>query len=463
MKTHFRHIGWLLVLAAVVVVVACAPGALPPPAATSAPSAPTSAPAAATNAPAPTSAPAATNAPVPTSASSATGTAITIWASTGPEGDALQKSAEVYTKQTGKQVNVVLQARPTYRDKLQTALIGGSKEPDAALIISRDLIPYAVGGFITPLDDYINKTPAYKLDDIPQAMWPNQQWEGKWFMAPTDLSIETLVYRSDLIPNPPKTWEELRAMAKQFTQSINPNSPTKYGFAFSAGPTITEGTWYGPLKSYGGAILDPNGKVVVDSPEAIQSWSLLVGMMRDDKSTPPDLTAWDYPEILVAFQEGVIPMASFFNAGMPVLSDCAQTPKFCGKFVLTPQPAGPKGQYTRVQTLGLIMNAASDHKDDTWSFMAWVSGPEGGLTYTQFGGASPRLSVGQNPDILKARPWTSAMLEAAKSPALALQHPRSKEILDILHKWQSRANAGEVSAEESLKQAAAEMRALLGQ
>src|SRR5690348_5477546 len=71
---------------------------------------------------------------------------ITIWASTGPEGEALKKSAEVYTKNTGRPVNVVLQARPTYRDKLQTALIGGSKEPDAALIISRDLVPYAEGG-----------------------------------------------------------------------------------------------------------------------------------------------------------------------------------------------------------------------------------------------------------------------------------------------------------------------------
>src|SRR5437867_3126292 len=137
MKTHFRYVGWLLVLASVIVMVACAPGALPPPAATSAPAAPTTAPAA-TNAPAPTNAPAVTNAPAPTTASSGTGAAITIWASTGPEGEALQKSAEVYTKQTGKQVNVVLQARPTYRDKLQTALIGGSKEPDAALIISRD-------------------------------------------------------------------------------------------------------------------------------------------------------------------------------------------------------------------------------------------------------------------------------------------------------------------------------------
>jgi multiple sugar transport system substrate-binding protein len=175
------------------------------------------------------------------------------------------------------------------------------------------------------------------------------------------------------------------------------------------------------------------------------------------------LTAWDYPEILVAFQEGVIPMASFFNAGMPVLSDCEQTPKFCGKFVLTPQPAGPAGAFSRVQTLGLIMNAAGDHKDETWDFMSWVTGPEGALEYTKFGGASPRTSVGENAEILEARPWTTAMLEASKSPAFAIQHPRSKEILDILHKWQSRANAGEVSAEDSLKEAAAEMRSLLGQ
>jgi multiple sugar transport system substrate-binding protein len=373
----------------------------------------------------------------------------------------LQQSAEVYTSQTGNQVNVVLQARPTYPDKLQIALVGGSQEPDAALIISRDMVPYAAGGFIAPLDGYIANTPDYNLNDISQALWPNQQWKGTWYMAPTDLSIETLVYRTDLIPTPPATWDDLLTMAEQFTQSINPNSPTQYGWAYSAGPTITEASWMGLLKSYGGAILDDRGNVVVDSQAAIDSWTFHVDLMRKHKVTPPDLQAWDYPEILVALQEGVLPMASFFNAGMPVLADCDQTPKFCGKFALVPQPAGPKGSFTRTQTLGLVMNAASNAKDATWSFIGWVTGQAGGLTYTKFGGASPRASVAADPDISSTRPWTAGMLTAANSPALAFQHERSKELLDILHKWQSRALSGDITPEESLRQAAQEMRALL--
>src|SRR5438552_5152118 len=87
--------------------------------------------------------------------------AVTAWSATGPEGDALQKAAEQYTRQTGNPVNVVLQARPTYRDKLQIALTGGSHEPDMALIISRDLVPYAAGGFVAPLDGYMTKAPSY--------------------------------------------------------------------------------------------------------------------------------------------------------------------------------------------------------------------------------------------------------------------------------------------------------------
>ncbi len=282
-------------------------------------------------------------------------------------------------------------------------------------------------------------------------------------MMPTDLSIETLVYRTDLIPNPPKTWDELLATAKQFTQSINPRSPTKFGWAYSAGPTITEASWMGLLKSYGGAILDAQGNVAVDSPAAIASWTFHVDLLRKYKVTPPDLQAWDYPEILVALQEGVLPMASFFNAGMPVLADCAQSPKVCGKFALVPEPAGPKGSWTRTQTLGLVMNAASGSKDAAWSFISWVTGPQGAVTYSQFGGASPRASVAAVPEIAKARPWTAGMLEAAKAPALAIQHQRSKELIDTLHKWQSRAIAGEISPEESLKNAAKEMRTTLGQ
>ncbi len=57
-------------------------------------------------------------------------------------------------------------------------------------------------------------------------------FDKEWYMFPTDISSESLVYRTDLFDKKPETWDELVEMAKKFTRSINPDSPTEYGFGF---------------------------------------------------------------------------------------------------------------------------------------------------------------------------------------------------------------------------------------
>ena len=338
---------------------------------------------------------------------------ITIWAGTGPEGTAIEQMAKLYTEQTGNQVNVELMSRSVSRDRILNALASGNSEPDAFYLLGRDMFGYASAGFLAPLDEWI-LAKEFNINDIPELLWEAGMYDGKWYMVPMDASQETLVYRSDLIEKPPETYEELLELILKFSQSQNPDSPTKYGYAYSAGPNITEGSWMGPLAAYGGFMVDDQGNVGVDSPEAIQTWQWLVDLKCKYNATPPDITAWDYPEILVGLQEGVLAMASFFNAGMPVLNDCSQTPNLCGKFGYSKMPAGPKGPYTRNNPLGMSINVNSKNKEATWAFINFIAGPEGSLLYTKAGGNSPRASVLQNPEIIKDRPWTPEMLEAIR-------------------------------------------------
>lgn len=387
---------------------------------------------------------------------------VTIWVQAGPEADALKAAADRYTAETGNPVTVGVQGRAGWRPRYETALAAGSREFDGVLHITRFVPGLAAGGLLAPLDDYVAASPDWNVSDLPEIIQREMKFNNRWYMAPTDITLETLVYRSDLIANPPATWEELREVAKRFTQSINAQSPTRYGYAAALGPGNVIGTWLGVMGSYGANIVDDRGCVVLDSPQAIAAWSLFAGLKNADRVTPPDVTAWDYPELLVGLQNGTVAMASFFTAGMPVLLDCAQSAQVCRGIRLSVQPAGPAGSRTRINPLGIMVNAASQNKDATWAFVKWVTGPVGGRIYTQAGGQNPRTSILSDPAMAQGRPWTPEILRASQAGVGTIRHAQAREIGEIFDRYTQQAVAAQISPEDSLRRAAAEMRRLLG-
>jgi multiple sugar transport system substrate-binding protein len=388
---------------------------------------------------------------------------ILLWAKTGPEAEALRNSALVYTRETGNPVKVLVVGRAGFRQKFQTAYAAGSQEVDGVLEISRLVPSLAASGLLAPLDDYIAATEGYNVGDIPTAVQTEMKFDGTWYMAPTDITQETLVYRTDLIPEPPQTWDELRENAFQFTKALNPDSPTDYGYAYAGMPGNLVGTILGLQHAYGGDIVDENLCVKVDQPEFVTPFKILIDMKNVDKVTPADLTAWDYPELLVALQEGLVAQASFFTAGMPILADCEQSPGVCDKVAYVPQPAGPLGSFTRVNPLGIMVNQASPRIDAVWAFLSWLTGPDGALVYTEFGGNSPRVSVLTNPDILERRPWLTAVNEANENGVGNLRIAQAAQINDVFNKWADQALAGTISPEEAMNSAANELRSLLNE
>jgi multiple sugar transport system substrate-binding protein len=387
---------------------------------------------------------------------------VVLWVQAGPEADALKATASAYTAKTTNPVRVDVQGRAGWRAKYETALAAGSKAVDGVLHITQQLPSLAAGGLLMPIDDAVVNAADYKVGDIPAVVQNEMKMDGKWYMMPTDITVETYVYRSDLIPTPPKTWADLRTTAQKFTQATTPGAPTKYGFAYSAGPGNVLPSWRGVMGAYGGQLIDDKGCVRVDSPEAIASWKFYLDLKNVDKVTPPDINAWDYPEILVGLQTGTLAQASFFSSGMPVLSDCAQSPNICKTIALLPQPEGPKGSRTRINPLGIMVNAATDKKESMMAFLKWATGPEGSVVYTKAGGSSPRASVLSDPELVKERPWYPAMVKAMENGMPTIRHARAREIAETFDRYAQQAVAGSTTPEESIKLAAAELRKLLG-
>jgi multiple sugar transport system substrate-binding protein len=387
---------------------------------------------------------------------------VTVWVQAGPEAEALKSVAAAYTAATGNAVTVGVQGRAGWRQRYETALAAGSKEFDGVLHISRFVPALAAGGLIAPIDAYVKASADYDVADIPDIIRSEMSYDGRWYMAPTDITLETLVYRKDLIATPPATWDDLVENAKKFTRALNPASPTTYGYAYSAGPGNVMGAFLGIMASHGADFIAANGCVTVDSPAMKTAWSKFIGMKNVAKVTPPDINAWDYPELLVGLQNGTVAQAAFFSAGMPVLLDCAQTARNCNNLAMVAQPAGPVGSRTRVNPLGIMVNAASDKKDALWAFLRFATGPQGAMLYTAAGGQSPRSRILSDAQMSTQRPWLPEMLKASRAGVGTLRIAQSREVAEAFDRFAQQAVGGQITPERSLDLAAAEIRSILG-
>jgi len=395
------------------------------------------------------------------STSSAT---VVVYSFQGPEGSALKASSLEYTKQTGNKVDVQLLGRDTYPQKVQLFVASGSGGADLLLTDSSRVPSFAAAGGLSPIDQYINGASGYKwASDVLPIARDEAGFKGQIYMFPTDLASEILVYRSDLIPNPPTTWDEYLTVAKQFTQSINPSSLTKYGTIYSGKVYVAEGSWQSVLWGYGGDFLDPNGKVVIDSPAALASLQYHLSLLRQYHVVPPEIANWEYPETQTALEQGLAPMAAHFNAAMPELSDCSKSPKTCHNIALSALPGGSAGRFTWAFDLGLVMSKKSTNKDAAAKFALWLTGPQGGVFYSKAGGNSPRVSVFNNSTMKAMRPWNPALLSANQSAKGTLRVPQSLEMLDFLRNELQKAFAGQEDAQAVVTNTAKKWRQILGQ
>ena len=67
-------------------------------------------------------------------------------------------------------------------------------------------------------------------------------WKGKLYAAPANTNTQLLWYRSDLVPNPPKTWAEMIADAEQLAKQGKPHYIEIQGAQYE-GATV----WYNTM------------------------------------------------------------------------------------------------------------------------------------------------------------------------------------------------------------------------
>jgi multiple sugar transport system substrate-binding protein len=318
---------------------------------------------------------------------------------------------------------------------------------------------FAAAGWVLPLDPY---APA-RSDFFPATVIANT-WAGKLYALPWFADVGLLYRRTDLVPNEPKTLEE---MVSQAQVAMAKRGGPRYGIVSQGARyegLITGFVEY--LGAFGGRIIDDKGEVVVNRPEAVRALEFMRDELYKTHVAPLDVLTWHEEEARFAFQNGNAAFMRNWPYPVAAMSDTSQS-KVAGKFTVSPMPASgtaPNGHSTAA--LGgaqLAINAYADHPAAAYKLIAYLTAPEQMLERAQAVGQYPtRPALYSDP---RMRGTIGIPLENARR-AIESATPRPvtpiyTELSEILQIELHRALVRQVEPQEALNSAAARINALI--
>jgi trehalose/maltose transport system substrate-binding protein len=308
-------------------------------------------------------------------------------------------------------------------DKLRTQFQAGGENLD---VILGDVIwtaELAASGWVSDLSD---RFPESDRQEFLPGSVAAITYDGKPYAMPWYTDTGLLYYRKDLLKEsgyggPPKTWDELKAMARK----VRDKSNTRYGFVFQGARYeggVCNGCEY--IWAHGGDVLDPADptKVIVDSPQAIAGLATERSMITDGVS-PQAVTVYKEDESAGAFLNGDAVFLRQWPYVYALTSDPKQSkvkPEQVGVSEL-PSADGKPGNGT-VGDQPLYISASSRYPDAAWKFIEFLTATEQQKFRIVEGSYLPtRTDLYDDPETRDSVPVVALAREA-------LQHTRPRPI-----------------------------------
>jgi multiple sugar transport system substrate-binding protein len=349
-------------------------------------------------------------------------------------------------------INVEVIPWNTLLQRLTTDIAGGSA-PDLSIIGTRWLLDFAEQGIAEPIDGYL--TPEFKDTFIGTFMEPGII-DGQMMGLPVAASARAMMVNLDIYEKagvaPPTTWDELYTAA----QAINALPEDVFAFGLQGKEIETDAYFYYGLWTHGGNILNEDGTSGLNSEAGIAAATLYKKMI-DEGLTQPSPTNYNREEVFNLFKQGQV--ATIFTFPMLIPQIKEEAPNL--RYQILPLPeAGAKATYGVTDTL--MMFADSDVKEAAWKFIEFAYQDqyraefdigEGFLPVTKNVAAMDNFS--KDPDVAG---FAAGLPYAKFAPIIA----NWEEIADVTVRTMQQIYLGEVTPEEGLNAAAAEINKIRG-
>lgn len=217
------------------------------------------------------------------------------------------------------------------------AAIAAGRPPDIVHLDDFGMSVLAEQGMLEPADDVVK---AIGVDDYSPVPLKAVTFKGTVWGVPFSNGFDLLWYRKDLYEKfglkPPRTWDELLHNVKTLHGNL-PGVGQMYGIAMALNTSNhTNDTVQNIMWSNGATILDRDGKLALNSPEAVQAYNFQKELF---KYAPPGVAQYGHLEVLNAFATGKVAHTNY--AARMVLHVMRTNPKLGDSVGAVTKPKGP--------------------------------------------------------------------------------------------------------------------------
>jgi trehalose/maltose transport system substrate-binding protein len=331
----------------------------------------------------------------------------------------LREELNQFTGETGIRVQV-LPAPEVAVDQLETwrnLLESGSKVPD---VYGIDVIwPGILAENLVDLKAYV---PEQEVAAHFPELIRNNTVDGRLVALPYNLGEGLLFYRVDLLHKygyavPPKTWNELEIMAKRIqTGERAKGNRDFWGYVWQGAPSeaLTCNALEWQVSEGGGTILDENGRITVNNPQAIAAWERAARWVGS--ISPPGVTAYNEGDVFNVWQTGKAAfMRNWPNAYVAARDENSPTRD---QFDIAPLPAGRAGSASTLGGQGYGVSRYSLHPREAAMLVRFLTGRNEQARRSRKSSNPPVIpELYKDPEILARNSYFSTILLAYRQGA----------------------------------------------
>lgn len=269
------------------------------------------------------------------------------------------------------------------------------------------------------------------------------QIDGKQYGIPMAFSSRALYYRTDLIQNPPKNWDELLQTARE----VHAKDPKVYGFAIPTDLESGTDEILNFIYQNGGRIVDKDGKYTLNSKENVEALTYLKKF--SDEGLIPDPVSMKRNDQATLFKNGNLAM---FVSG-PWEKEEMDKSEY--KYGVEELPVGKFSAETLV-TDSYVMSSQSKHKEAAWKFIEFMGQPEYQRPVSEAFGWFPVLKDEEkdkrfNDEFMK--PFAAKIKDGVPEPQVSNWDTFNKTFVTAVQK----VLTGKATPQEALDQAQSEL------
>lgn len=273
-----------------------------------------------------------------------------IWINGDKGYNGLQQVGDEFEKKTG--VKVTVEHPEDAPGKFQQAAAAG-KGPDIWIWAHDRVGEWIQGGLLQPV------TPSKKIvDDIDPLAWKAFNIGGRTWGYPISIEAVALIYNKDLVPTPPKSFEEVIAMDKKLSAQGKKAILWDYNNTYFTWPLLAANGGYA-FKQKADGTYDPTD-TGVNNPGALKGAELIARMIKDGVMPK----GAGYADMEAAVNQGKVAM--MING--PWAWDNLKKSKINFGVAKIPTVAGKKAA-PFVGVMGAMINKSSPNRDIAIEFI----------------------------------------------------------------------------------------------